>query len=170
MAGGKGRRTREGMKVTTLYLPAELIEKAKARGINISEAVREYLKAVLEDEEQQTLEELEKRILELEKELYKLRAQREAILQRRKEKMIKENRERALREALTKLKALFELKNKRAGSREETEIAREINRVKSEITVLTGLTEGSDEWTALMRALNTQGVDKAVEVALKWST
>ena len=159
-------KRREGMKVTTLYLPADLIAKAKARGINISEAVREYLKAVLEDEEQQTLEELEKRILELEKELYHLKAQREALLKRRQEKLAKENRERAVRETLEKLKALLELRKQYAGTMKEVEL----NKVKAEITRLTGLTEGSDEWTALMRALNLHGVEKAVEVALKWAT
>jgi len=170
MSARASQKLKGGMKVTTLYLPADLIDKAKARGINISEAVREYLKAVLEDEEQQTLEELEKRILELEKELYKLKAQREALIKRREEKLAKENRERALREALTRLKALFELRKKEAGTGKEIELNREINKVKAEITRITGLTEGSEEWTALMRALNLKGVDDAVKVGLKWAS
>jgi len=160
---------KSGMKVTTLYLPKDLIDKAKARGINISETVREYLKAVLEDEERLKLEEIEKEILELEKRLAELRARREALRKRQEEKLAKENREEAIRRTLEELKATLELRNKLAGTKEEHELNRRLLKLKSRLTLVTGITEGSTEWTEMMRALNTQGVSAAVEVALKWA-
>jgi len=170
MQGRKQEGEKTGMKVTTLYLPKDLVDKAKARGINISETVREYLKAVLEDEERLKLEEIEKEILELEKRLAHLRAQREALRKRQEEKLAKENREEAIRRTLEEIKATFELLKKRAGSKEEIELKQRLLKLKSRLTLVTGITEGSAEWTEIMRALNTQGVSAAVEVAKKWST
>lgn len=170
MSKGTAKELKRGMKVTTLYLPAELVEKAKARGMNISEAVREYLKALLEDEETLKLEEIEKEIIQLEGRLAELRARREAIRKTIEARLEKENRKEAIRRTLEQMKAIFEAKRRTAGGKEETELNRELNRLKAELTRLTGYAEGSDEWTAIMRALNTQEVEKAVEVALRWNT
>lgn len=163
-------RKLEGMKVTTLYLPEDLIIKAKARGINISEAVREYLKVVLADEEQYQLEELEKEITQLEKELYKLKAQRETIIKRREEKLKKENRETVIRNTLEQIKTLNKLINEAAGTKEETEYRIQIEKAYDNLILATGLTFGSDEWKAVIRALNKKGVEAAVKEALKWNT
>lgn len=170
MGKGTKHRLKGGMKVTTLYLPAELVEKAKARGMNISEAVREYLKALLEDEETLRLEEIEKEIIQLEAQLAELRARREALRKTIEARLEKENRREAVRRTLEQMKAIFEAKRRTAGGKEEAELNRELNRLKAELTRLTGQAEGGLQWKAIMRALNTQSVEKAVEVALKWST
>lgn len=170
MGEGEAEKLKGRMKVTTLYLPAELVEKAKARGMNISEAVRGYLKALLEDEETLKIDEIEKEIIQLEGRLAELRARREAIRKTIEARLEKENRKEAIRRTLEQMKAIFEAKRRTAGGKEEAELNRELNRLKAELTRLTGQAHGSEQWKAIMRALNTQSVEKAVEVALKWST
>ena len=48
-----------GKKITTLYLDRELVEAAKARGINISELINEVLRGILGNEKRRRLEEIE---------------------------------------------------------------------------------------------------------------
>jgi len=154
-------------KITSVYVEKRLLELAKVRGINVSEVLNNVLKSLVEDETVIQLENLEKRIIELEAELQKLRAQREAIRKAREEKLAKENREEAIRQTLERLKAALRNKNRRAGTREEAEINREILKLKAELTRLTGMTEGSVDWVEVMRALNLNGVEAAVKLAMR---
>jgi len=154
-------------RITSVYVEKRLLEMAKVMGINISEVLNETLKALVEDDTVLQLKEIEKKIVELEAELSSLRAKREAIRKAKEEELSKKNKKEAVRRTLEKLKAVIRAKNEAAGTKAETELNREMMRLKAELTRLTGIPEGSADWVDIMRALNLEGVEEATQVALR---
>jgi len=155
-----------GKKITTLYLDRELVEAAKARGINISELINEVLRGILGNEKRRRLEEIEARIRELRAELAVLEAQRKQLMKEIEEEEMKQRKEEALKDMLGEFKELLKRKNEIRGSREEIEINKRIETLKARIAEITGIQFGTQEWVEMMRRLNSEGVEGAVRWAL----
>ena len=86
---GRGRKLKHmyrvmqmGKRVLHLYVSDKLVEEAKKRGINLSQAFEQYLTTLLQAETKTktlTEEEIDKKILELEKKISELKALKERM-------------------------------------------------------------------------------------------
>ena len=150
-------------KITTVYVDEDLLELAKAKGINISMLLNEALKRLLGDEKKLKLEEIEQKIAELRTELAVLEAQRRALIEELEQERLRKAGEEQLSELLREWQELMKKKNNVRGTREEIEINQRLQKLRSRIEQITGLKFGTQEWVEFMSVLNKKGVGEAVE-------
>jgi len=157
--------------IRSVYVDEELWNKARQRGINISELVNNVLAEILGDNKRLELAKIEEEIKQLRQRLAVLELKRQELLKAMQRNIEEKEREANLRKVLLAHK---EAKGKyiRAETEEElSKYGKEETKLFNEALEIAGIQRGTPEFLTFSKLVKQGKVEEAVELAKRlWKT